>query len=57
MTKKNGLSEAARKAKNEYARRWRRKNPDKAKAIHDRYWERKAMMLEVEEKKRGDRGA
>lgn len=34
--------EKARQARNAYARRWRRNNPEKAKAAHDRYWVRRA---------------
>lgn len=36
------ISEAARKARSEYARNWRKKNPDKVRANIARYWERKA---------------
>lgn len=35
-------SEEARKLKNAYARRWRKKNKDKVRAINIRYWENKA---------------
>ena len=38
MTKEERIKEARAK----YAREWRKKNPDKAKAIADRYWEKKA---------------
>ncbi len=31
-----------------YAREWRRKNPEKAKAAKDRYWRRKAEKLKAE---------
>ena len=37
MSEKMGISEEARRARNAYLREWRRKNPDKAKAIKDRY--------------------
>lgn len=37
-----------RAAKAEYAREWRRKNPEKAKAIQNRYWMRQAEKLAVE---------
>lgn len=46
MTEKK---EAARIARNRYMREWRAKNPDKAKAIRERYWEKKAMQAEREE--------
>lgn len=32
---------AKREARREYQRRWRQNNPDKVKAINDRYWEKK----------------
>ena len=35
-------SEQARKAKNEYARKWRANNREKVKAAQERYWERRA---------------
>lgn len=38
----NHRSEQARKAKNEYARKWRANNREKVKAAQDRYWERRA---------------
>ena len=31
-----------------YAREWRRKNPEKAKAAKERYWKRKAERLKAE---------
>lgn len=40
---KKTLSEEARAARNEYYRKWCKKNPDKAKAIRERYWEKKAQ--------------
>lgn len=36
------LSDSAKRARAEYAREWRRNNPDKQKAITARYWEKKA---------------
>ena len=32
---------AKREAQREYQRRWRQNNPDKVKAIQQRYWEKK----------------
>lgn len=32
---------AKREARREYQRRWRQNNPDKVKAIQERYWEKK----------------
>lgn len=46
MTDKE-LREAADTARREYQRNyqreWRRKNPERARAIQDRYWARKAL--------------
>ncbi|NLD48347.1 MAG: phosphatase [Clostridiaceae bacterium] len=39
---------AIRKAKNDYMKRWRRRNPDKVKANTDRYWLKKAEELKNE---------
>ena len=49
MSKTIGISEEARRARNAYLREWRRKNPDKAKAIKDRYWEKKAREAASQE--------
>lgn len=40
------MTEAAKRARALYAKEWRRKNPDKQKAITERYWEKKARALE-----------
>ena len=40
-----------RKAKNEYQRQWRKQNPDKVKAIQERYWLRKAREINGEGEK------
>ncbi|MGI6635108.1 MAG: phosphatase [Christensenellales bacterium] len=37
--------DAIRRAQREYARMWRAKNPDKVKAINDRYWLRRAQRM------------
>lgn len=39
-----GMSEAAKDARAAYAREWRRKNPEKQRAIANRYWEKKATL-------------
>jgi uncharacterized short protein YbdD (DUF466 family) len=39
---KQNIDELARKERAEYARRWRKNNPDKVKAIQDRYWRNRA---------------
>jgi len=36
------ISEAARAARNAYARRWRQMHPEAAREIQRRYWERRA---------------
>lgn len=36
--------EAARRARNEYQREWRRRNPEKVRAAQKRYWLRKAAQ-------------
>jgi len=45
--KTNGMSEAAREARNAYKRKWAKENPDKVKAANRRYWERKAQEAEA----------
>lgn len=43
--------EAIKKARAEYAREWRRKNPDKVREINRRYWEKKAAQMQESEGK------
>ncbi len=38
------ISTDAKMAQREYARQWRRKNPEKVRAINRRYWEKKAAQ-------------
>ena len=45
------LKDKARLARNRYAREYRRKNPEKIKAINERYWIKKALELEAIQKK------
>ena len=40
------MNEQARQARNEYMRQWRKKNPDKVRAIKARYWEKKATKIQ-----------
>lgn len=40
------LEELTRKAQREYARAWRRKNPEKAREKNRRYWARKAQQMQ-----------
>lgn len=42
MVEKNAVYDTAA-ARREYYREWRKKNPDKVKAIQERYWMKKAM--------------
>lgn len=42
-------SEAARMAKREYARQWRRRNPEKVRENNRRYWEKKAAKRKNDE--------
>ncbi|MBV4417056.1 hypothetical protein [Clostridium tyrobutyricum] len=37
----------AKKARNEYMRKWRSKNRDKVKATQERYWNKKSKKLET----------
>lgn len=41
-TTNTALSDRARAARAMYARKWRKKNPDKVRAANKRYWEKKA---------------
>lgn len=45
------MTEEAKKAKNEYMKQWRKKNPDKVKANTARYWEKKARERMEQETK------
>jgi hypothetical protein len=42
------LAEQVKKAKAEYNREWRRKNPEKVKQNLERYWRRKALKKDGE---------
>lgn len=44
----DSMSEAAKRARADYVKEWRRKNPDKEKAIRTRYWEKKASQQQKE---------
>lgn len=39
-----GMSDGAKAARAAYAKEWRRKNPEKQRAIANRYWEKKAAQ-------------
>lgn len=36
------MTEEALRQRREYHRKWSRENPDKIRATHERYWEKKA---------------
>lgn len=38
------LSDGAREERNAYLKQWRKKNPDKVKAMQERYWEKKSKQ-------------
>ncbi len=40
------MNEKARAARNAYRREWAKKNPDKIRAINERYWTKKAEEAE-----------
>ncbi len=44
------MTEAARKARNEYHRKWCKANPDKVRASIERHWLKKAAENEQREK-------
>lgn len=47
-TNKSGMSDAAKKARAEYQRKWRKDHPDKAKEYANRHWERMAEKAKNE---------
>ena len=44
------ISEEAKMLKRAYEREWRKKNPDKCRAIKARYWENRLAKMKAEEK-------
>lgn len=48
-TRADAQRNAAKAARNAYAKEWRRKNPDKVKATNARYWEKKAAEMRLAE--------
>lgn len=50
------MTEAAKEARRQYSRRWRKKNPDRVASAQARYWEKRAREIaaEVEEREEGD---
>ena len=49
------VDNAAKKARNAYARKWRAENKDKVKAANERYWLRRAER-EMEQQKSKQKG-
>lgn len=45
------IMKEVRAAQARYAREWRRKNPDKQRAIVNRYWRKKVAQMQEEENK------
>lgn len=48
------LEEQAKAAKREYQRQWRKRNPERIKAINARYWKRRAQKLQNSEEGASD---
>ena len=46
------MDERARAARAAYQRAWRKKNPERVRAIHERYWQNKAESYQQEEAQR-----
>lgn len=47
-TPKQTLTDEARRARNEYCKKWRKDNPERARAIATRYWNRRGERLKQE---------
>ena len=43
------MTDEAKKARNNYRKEWRKKNPEKVKAYEERRWERLAAKLATQE--------
>jgi transposase-like protein len=46
--KNSELSPEARKLRNEYAKNWKRKHPDKVRQYFKTYWERKVQQQNID---------
>lgn len=42
------ISAEAKELKKAYEREWRKKNPEKCRAIRDRYWEKRLAKMQAE---------
>lgn len=51
------MTKAAREAKRQYHRRWRKKNPDRVASAQARYWEKQAQKIAAEVEEREEGGA
>lgn len=47
------MSEEAKELKRAYEREWRKKNPEKCRAIKTRYWEKKLAKMKEENESEG----
>ena len=45
------MEELKREARREYAREWRKRNPERVKATQERYWMRKAAEIAAKREK------
>lgn len=45
------MQELKREARREYAREWRKRNPERVKATQERYWMRKAAEIAAKREK------
>lgn len=50
----DGITEAAKEARREYHREWQKRNRDKVKQYHDKYWNKKAEQIQAEKEKAAD---
>lgn len=48
------MTDQAKEARRQYLREWQRANPEKCKAAHERYWERKAKQAAAPASKKAD---
>lgn len=48
------MTEAAKKARREYKRKWQQENADKVKGYQSKYWERKAKEAAAAAKRGND---
>ena len=50
------MQELKREARREYAREWRKRNPERVKATQERYWMRKAAEIVAKREKPPENG-